>query len=111
MKLITLAIAASLQWKTTHSLAMALRNPTSDPHNHGTWHLDCSKAPGACNNGCYSVVYLQQDTKKMYYDSGNNNGGNRKKSGCDVGKSVCNVMPFSQKLNDSQRLAKPSCDE
>ena len=111
MKLITLAIAASLQWNTAHSLAMERRDPTPDPHDRGIWHLDCSKAPGACNNGCYSVVCLQQDTKKMYYDSGNNNSGNRKKSGCDAGKSVCNAMPFSQKLNDPQGLSKPSCDE
>ncbi|KAL8735471.1 MAG: hypothetical protein Q9181_002814 [Wetmoreana brouardii] len=90
---------------------MERRDPALDSHDRGTWHLDCSKAAGACNNACFSVICLQQDTKKMYYDSGDNNGANRKNSGCDVGGSVCNVMPFSQKLNDPQGLTKPSCDE
>lgn len=107
MKFLTLAIAASLQWKLTHSIAVERR----DPHDRGIWHLDCTKAAGACNNACFSVICLQQDTKKMYYDSSNNNDDNRKKSGCDAGKSVCNAMPFSQKLNDPQDLTKPSCDE
>lgn len=47
----------------------------------------------------------------MYYDDGGKNAQNRKNSGCDAGKSVCNFMPFSQKLNDPQTLANPSCDE
>lgn len=113
MKYLTLAIVASLQWKLAHSLAVERRDPApaADPHDRGIWHLDCSKAPGACNNACFSVVCLKQDTKKMYYDSKDNNDANRKSSGCNAPNSVCNAMPFSQKLNDPQQLKQPSCDE
>ena len=108
MKLIILAVAATLQWKLATSLAVERRD---DPHDRGTWHLNCDKAGGACNNACWSIICLQQDTRKMYYDPGNNNEDNRIASGCDAGGSVCNTMPFSQKLNDPQKLTKPSCDE
>ena len=110
MKFLTLAMATSLQWSLVCSLVVERRNPT-DSHDRGTWHLDCTKAAGACNNACFSVVCLQQDTKKMYFDSGSNNDANRKSSGCQAPNSVCNAMPFSQKLNDPQELKKPSCDE
>lgn len=44
MKYLTLVIAASLQWKLGRSLVL---QPRDDPHDRGTWHLDCQKAPGA----------------------------------------------------------------
>ena len=82
-----------------------------DPHDRGTWNLDCTKAQMACNNACWSINCLGQDTKKMYYDPGNNNDDNRKQSGCDAPNSVCNAMPFSQIFNDPLSLSQPSCDE
>lgn len=107
----SLATASLLQWTLTSALVVDRRDPTTDSHDRGTWHLDCSRAPGACNNACYSVICLQQNTRKMYQDSNDNNDKNRKNSGCNAAKSVCNAMPFSQKFNDPQGLTKPSCDE
>ena len=85
--------------------------PRDDPHDRGTWNLDCTKAQEACNNACWSINCLGQDTKTMYYDPGDNNDDNRVQSGCNVPNSVCNIMPFSQKFNDPQGLSQPSCDE
>ena len=108
MKLQSVALAMFLHWRLSNSLAL---EPRDDKHDRGIWQLDCSKAPGACNNACFSIFCLKQDTKKMYYDAAKNNVANRKKSGCDAGKSICNASPFSQKLNDPQNLKKPTCDE
>lgn len=108
MKLLLPILVSSLHLSIVKSLALERRD---DPHDRGTWNLDCKGAPGACNNACYSIICLQQDTKTMYYDPGNNNDANRAASGCNPGKSVCNATPFSQKLNDPQQLKQPSCDE
>ncbi|KAK4691577.1 hypothetical protein P7C71_g5449, partial [Lecanoromycetidae sp. Uapishka_2] len=128
---LALLIAALLDLKTAHSIAIDRSDvlvPRSspdridildtrttlerrDPHDRGTWYLDCDKAPGACQNACFSIICLEQDTRTMYYDSGDNNAANRAASGCDTGGSICNKMPFSQKLNDAQGLTSPSCDE
>ena len=91
--------------------ALLPRNPPADPHDRGTWYLSCTKAIEACNNACWSINCLGQQTKTMYYDPENNNDNNRVQSGCKVPNSVCNIMPFSQKFNDPQGLSQPSCDE
>ena len=82
-----------------------------DDHDRGTWNLDCTNAKEACNNACWSINCLGQDSRKMYYDPEDNNQHNREQSGCNVPNSVCNIMPFSQKFNDPQSLSSPSCDE
>ncbi|KAL8869592.1 MAG: hypothetical protein Q9174_004160 [Haloplaca sp. 1 TL-2023] len=82
-----------------------------DVHDRGVWTLNCANAASACNNACWSINCLGQDTKKMYFDPKKNNKQNRKDSGCDAGGSVCNMMPFSQAFNDPKNLQISTCDE
>ncbi|KAL8967084.1 MAG: hypothetical protein Q9183_003079 [Haloplaca sp. 2 TL-2023] len=100
--------------KSGHITDLMVRNASLAPapldeHDRGTWTLDCTKAAAACNNACWSINCLGQDTKKMYYDPASDNKENRKQSGCDAGGSVCKMMPFSQMFKDPKLLDETTC--
>lgn len=87
MKLTTAAVLALLEWKLAGAhpaiglppggLPRPKPQPTGtgDPgpgpgpvahdHDRGTFNMDCSKAGAACNNACWSIYCLQQDTRKQ----------------------------------------------
>ena len=96
---------------TAWNESKALLSRDDDPHDRGTWNFDCTNAPMACNNACYSINCLAQGTQKMFFDPENNNDVNRVQSGCEAPNSICKAMPFSQTLNDPQKLTGSSCDE
>ena len=58
---------------------------------------------------------LETDFHRRRYDGTNDDNRNRVQSGCQAGRSVCNVMPFSQAFHDPQdnRLGDTTinCDE
>ncbi|KAL8765457.1 MAG: hypothetical protein Q9209_007484 [Squamulea sp. 1 TL-2023] len=88
-----------------------------DGRDCGKFEMFCEKAAGACNNACYHINCIDKNTETMVFDAGNTNDKNRLQSGCrtDDG-SVCNKLPFSQKLRDPVNstpgdLTAANCDE
>lgn len=74
-------------------------------------HMRCKGAEGACNNACYHVNCVEKSTAKMVYDSKNKNEKNREQPGCQTKEgSVCNSLPFSQKLHDPLKTGNPGTE-
>ncbi|KAL8900043.1 MAG: hypothetical protein Q9207_005881 [Kuettlingeria erythrocarpa] len=83
----------------------------------GVFTMLCENAGNACNNACFHINCQPGGAASttMVYDGVNDDTRNRVQSGCEAGRSVCNVMPFSQAFHDPQdnRLGDVTinCDE
>ncbi|KAL8753156.1 MAG: hypothetical protein Q9184_005506 [Pyrenodesmia sp. 2 TL-2023] len=83
----------------------------------GIFTMACDRAGNACNNACFHINCQSGGaaSRTMVYDGTNDDTRNRAQSGCEAGRSVCNVMPFSQAFHDPQdnRLGDVTinCDE